>query len=205
MRRPGWRIAVHEAGHAVIGRVLGMVCGEATIVPDFVAETAGVAITHDHWLVAGAWEKQHKYRDIASVLRARIMTLMGGAEAEKVCCRRYAGGDGNDCLQIGFMMEEIPISENDWTRWERRLRAKTRALVRRHRHKIEHIAEALVERRTISGRGIDRLLRQATSADEVRILRRVNKARLRLRREFLRAAVRKGPIEIPPIALQETV
>jgi len=26
--------AFHEAGHAVIGRVLGMACGQVTIVPD---------------------------------------------------------------------------------------------------------------------------------------------------------------------------
>jgi hypothetical protein len=29
-----WRTAIHEAGHAVIGRVLGMVCGYATIIPN---------------------------------------------------------------------------------------------------------------------------------------------------------------------------
>ena len=27
---PGYSIAVHEAGHAVIGRVMGLVCGSAT-------------------------------------------------------------------------------------------------------------------------------------------------------------------------------
>jgi len=31
------RTAIHEAGHAVVGRVLGMTCGEATIVPSVAA------------------------------------------------------------------------------------------------------------------------------------------------------------------------
>jgi len=40
-RRP---TAYHEAGHAVIGRVLGMTCGGATIVPDYDACAWGNAI-----------------------------------------------------------------------------------------------------------------------------------------------------------------
>jgi ATP-dependent Zn protease len=35
------RTAIHEAGHAVVGRVLGTTCGEATIVPDYDEMTAG--------------------------------------------------------------------------------------------------------------------------------------------------------------------
>ena len=41
-------IAVHEAGHAVIGRVLGMECGPVTIVPD--DDSLGHSITFDPWL-----------------------------------------------------------------------------------------------------------------------------------------------------------
>ena len=80
-----WHTAIHEAGHAVIGRMLGMVCGQVTIVPNLSEETAGVAITHDQWVTFGAWEKRDKYRDVSAVVRGRIMTLMAGAEAEVVC------------------------------------------------------------------------------------------------------------------------
>jgi hypothetical protein len=38
--------AYHEAGHAVIGRVLGMTCGGVTIVPDYEDRAAGHALTH---------------------------------------------------------------------------------------------------------------------------------------------------------------
>jgi hypothetical protein len=34
---------VHEAGHAVVGRVLGLTCGRATIVPDYTEMTWGYA------------------------------------------------------------------------------------------------------------------------------------------------------------------
>ena len=38
------RTAVHEAGHAVVGRALGLLCGQATCGPDVEGE-AGHAIT----------------------------------------------------------------------------------------------------------------------------------------------------------------
>jgi hypothetical protein len=84
------------------------------------------------------------------------------------------------------MMEEFPIPNNDWEDYEHRLRAKTRTLVRRHRYKIEHIAQALIERRTLSGRDVNRLLRQVTSAEERRRLQRVHKTWREQNREFLR-------------------
>jgi hypothetical protein len=39
--------AVHEAGHAVIGRVTGMSCGKATIIADH--DSAGHAVVKDPW------------------------------------------------------------------------------------------------------------------------------------------------------------
>ena len=56
------RTAYHEAGHAVTGRVLGLVCGDATIVPDFEEMVAGVAITRDHFTADDAWEMRGKFR-----------------------------------------------------------------------------------------------------------------------------------------------
>ena len=54
------RTAIHEAGHAVIGRVLGLTCGEVTIVPDWEKLTAGYAITlversTSDWQARGRW------------------------------------------------------------------------------------------------------------------------------------------------------
>jgi hypothetical protein len=189
-KRQEWHTAIHEAGHAVIGRVLGMACGQVTIVPKLSEKTAGVATTHDQWATEAAWKKRGKYRDLSSVWRGRIMTFMAAAEAEIVCIGRYRGGDGEDRYQIALMMEEIPVPNEDWQSYERRLRAKTRALVRRHRHKIEHVAKALLERRTISGRDIDWLLRQVTSADERRNLQRVHKAQREQTRESFRKDLR---------------
>jgi len=40
-----WATAVHEAGHAVIGRVLNMVCGNVSIIED--GDSAGLDIPLD--------------------------------------------------------------------------------------------------------------------------------------------------------------
>ena len=73
------RTAYHEAGHAVAGRVLGMMCGRATIVPDFDAMEAGFTITEDPWKIDSAWETRGKYRASVSVFRGRIMSYMARA------------------------------------------------------------------------------------------------------------------------------
>ena len=197
-KRREWRTAIHEAGHAVIGRVLGMACGKVTIVPNPSDDSGGHAITHDQWVTAKAWKERGKVgRDMASVFRGRIMTYMAAAEAEIVCIGRCLGGDGHDRGQIELMRGEAAAPNDDWDRYERRLRAKTRALVRRHRDKIEHLAKKLIEWRTVSGRNVDRLLRQVTSAEERRKLRRVRKARREQTCEFWRKASTMPPIDIP--------
>lgn len=196
-----WRTAVHEAGHAVIGRVLGLECGKLTIVPDFREMTAGFAITDGQWKTWAAWEERGKDRDLSSVYRGRIIMLMAGAEAEIVCTGRCGGGDTDDRREIGLTMEEVAIPNGDWERYERRLRAKTRALIRRHRRKIEHLAKALLERQTISGRNVDRLLRQVTSPPELQRRRRISRVRREAQRELRRlAATGQLPrISIPPL------
>jgi hypothetical protein len=73
-------IAAHEAGHAVIGRVMGMRCGKATIVADH--DSAGHAITKDPWAILEQWEKQEKFRRMDSVFIGRILTYMAGREAQ---------------------------------------------------------------------------------------------------------------------------
>src|SRR6516225_1434666 len=121
--------AYHEAGHAVIGRVLTLVCGGASIKPDYADATAGFGITGDPWLCIWEWERRGKVRPSQrAVWRARIMTYMAGAEAEQELLGSTAGGDGSDRHEIALMGEELSC-HSDWEREEPRLRAMTRMLV----------------------------------------------------------------------------
>jgi hypothetical protein len=71
--------AYHEAGHAVIGRVLTLSCGRATIKPD--RAEAGHALTDDPHSCLHEWEKRGKVREKGNaVWHARIMTYMAVAE-----------------------------------------------------------------------------------------------------------------------------
>jgi ATP-dependent Zn protease len=150
--------ATHEAGHAVIGRVLTLLCGGATIVPDYEAGEAGHAITHDPWECVTEWSRRAKMRHDDAVWHARIITFMAGTVAEQVLLGAAQAGDGDDRYQIELMAEELDSDPAEWVRVEARLRAMTRMLVRRHRDRIERVADALIAKSRLTERQIDKLV-----------------------------------------------
>jgi ATP-dependent Zn protease len=162
-RAPRRSTAYHEAGHAVIGRVLGMSCGEATIIPNEQENEAGHAITADPFrILEDWWETRGKYRGntMHSIMLGRVLTYMAGAEAERVILGRCRGGDARDRHDIMSMVysSESSFSVDTWERVEPRLRAHARILVRRHRDKIERVAKALLKHGTLKAHEIDAIL-----------------------------------------------
>jgi hypothetical protein len=75
-------------------------------------------------------------------------------------------GDGYDREQIALMAEELCYSP-PWERLEPRLRATTRVLVRRHRTRIERVAQALLAKKTLSAGRLDKLV--GRSVDDVKV------------------------------------
>jgi|SRR6516165_2325562 len=137
--------AYHEAGHAVIGRVFGLSCGSATIVPCVADDEARHAIIHDPWKTVSDWDAEifHlveqglqplKYRDARSAFRGGIIARMAGAEAENELLGRCGCGDGYDRYEIELMASsrysELP--DDLWARYEPRMRRQARRLVRKH-------------------------------------------------------------------------
>jgi ATP-dependent Zn protease len=157
--------AVHEAGHAVIGRVLGMLCGHVTIDAD--EDSSGHGIVDEPYAICSAWEQRGRYREMSTVIIGRIMTFMAGAESEVEILGSCRGGDDGDRYQIRSMMltRWCPIpnhgepGDEAWIRYESRLRARTRGLVCRHRDKIRRVANALLIRRTLSGDEVEAVIR----------------------------------------------
>jgi len=143
--------ATHEAGHAVIARVLTLACGGASIQPDYDDGAAGHSIIAGPLVTEGVWYRRWKLRTGDAVYRARIIAYMAGAEAEAELLGSTPGGDGDDRYQIDLMAEQLDRCDLD------RLRAMTRMLVRRHRNRIERVAAALLNKRKLSGRQIDKL------------------------------------------------
>jgi hypothetical protein len=122
--------AYHEAGHVVIGRVLTVACGRATIRPDYVKRVGGHAITKDPYSCLHEWEKRGCVRGPDAHLHARIMAFMAGAEVEKLLLNIEARGDRDDRIQIDLMAGLLrpdtklpPDSKFKWSHLEPRLRA----------------------------------------------------------------------------------
>jgi hypothetical protein len=151
-------IAIHEAGHAVIRRVLGLKCGSVTIAADH--DSAGHSIIGDTWEIIGDWERRGRFRDARTAARGRIIALMAGAEAEAVILGSCEGGDLEDRYQIRLMVgsDDSDLLGARWDRYEPRMRRQTRRLFRKHQAKIKRLAGALL------------VQNKAFRDDEVRVL-----------------------------------
>src|SRR5271154_97309 len=110
-------VAIHEAGHAVIARILKLECGGASIDAD--ADSAGHSIISDPLETLGIWEERERdggdlppdsgtrpHGTYSSVLRARILAYMAGRAAEEEIIPETApNGCDEDDRQISFMLD----------------------------------------------------------------------------------------------------
>jgi hypothetical protein len=116
------------------GRVLTLVCGGTTIVPNHKDGTAGHAIIADHWECESEWRKRGKVRGTDNaVFQGPFIAFMAGAEAGIILLGSTQGGADDDQHQIELMAEELDHDPADWGRWEARLRRQTRKLIVRIR------------------------------------------------------------------------
>ncbi len=151
----------HEAGHAVIGRKLGLDMGQANALQD--ADSAGHSIVGDPYATLDRWwHEGQTHREFGSVVRARVMMLMAGAEAEIAILGRMqmVDGetlDGEDRREIDRVMESHPGDPVSDAGRLVRMRRATRRLVLQHRGDIERVAAELRERGTISGHELDEM------------------------------------------------
>ena len=144
--------ATHEAGHAVIARVLTLMCGGASIQVKYKIGEAGHAIIHDPLECMTVWHRRWKFRSIGAAYRARIIASMAGAEAEaELLGSVQQGGDDYDRRQIDLLAEELPRCDLDG------LRRMARMLVRRHRKRIKRVADALLVKGKLTEKQIDKL------------------------------------------------
>jgi cell division protease FtsH len=151
--------AVHEAGHAVIARVLGIPAGEVTIRP-----------TQDHSLGHSVFnDPRFDWRrgdgSKASAANAFVVALFAGAEAERILLESQVVGDGVDqerataCLAwAGAVRGASFVGDEYFDRHETKLRKKSVELVLKYRPQIKLLADALMERETLTGEEVGALL-----------------------------------------------
>jgi len=146
------RTACHEAGHAVVAQMLGYEPRYVTIVAN--RDSSSHTKFPDPYEVQPTMEKRGKYRDMAVIVRARIMAMMAGREAEDFCLGPLppdAYGDGDDRYWINLMLKDLYKPPVAFVH-EVRLRRMASWLVRRHVAAIVRVAEALIVERTLRKR-----------------------------------------------------
>jgi ATP-dependent Zn protease len=162
--------AYHEAGHAVVARMIGLPCGEVSIIANEEENAAGYSINVDPYKVYLAWEER---RNLYTIWFRRIVVAMAGAEAEREFFGQCRGGDGDDLYQIACMLDDrqaahlTPEAFFDRGR-DRRVRKITRRLVRKHRHRIEAVAQALLIRQRLDPEEVDSVIALADLAAGLR-------------------------------------
>ena len=131
-------IALHEAGHAVIARVVGLKSGEAVI-----TDRDGYA----HWKADNS-------------IRHVITLLAGRAASDVILGRTTESGYAGDNEKIMRLLEADGFRERFFAFDVSRdaLLAHARALIRKHRDAVERVARALLERETLTARKIDKLM-----------------------------------------------
>ncbi len=149
----------------MIGRALGLSCGEVTIVPNFEEMEAGYSITHDPSKTIQAWEMQGRFREERTALIGQLLNAMAGAEAEIEILGYCQVGDGADRRVVDRILDNLGWPSRtgdpqaDMEHHEQRCRRHCRKLVRHHRETIENVARMLEERKTIPGGELDNMIR----------------------------------------------
>jgi hypothetical protein len=178
--------AIHEAAHAVTGRMLSMVCGTASIVHGETTMTCGFSVTKQPLVIEDAWFTRGKHRGVRatlSILHGQIMTSMAGREAEIIAFgEQDVGADRDDMLEIdrlaNYAGDTVTIFSPAYLE---RLRIKVRPLLRQHWHKVVAVAEALLIKKTLAETEIDTVIRKVTTPREQAIARRIAAARKPMR------------------------
>ena len=137
-----WHDAVHEAGHAVIARALGLTSGYTNLSPGCGEQISGDAFIHDA-LQSWSWNCRHPERNgnDGAFWRGTIIARMAGAEAEREIIGSCLGRCGDDRRLPGLIRDGLGYEQPEGAV---RMRRFARQLVKRHREAILRFADQLV-------------------------------------------------------------
>ena len=150
--------AYHEAGHAVVGRMLGLRCGRIELFRR--GDVMGQAFIEDP---LRRWERGDGPR--RKLAEAFCVTLYAGAEAEGVFAPIEYAGDAQDRERATETLKLVGVRGAQWVgdgAWERReelLRRKANMLVGQYFYEIQRVAGAVLEAGCLEGGEVDAIIR----------------------------------------------
>ncbi len=154
--QPQEYVAIHEAGHAVVGLLLGKPLDVVTIEPDVDAGNAGHAITDhgDPYADLGGEDWNLMVRAI-SAYAGHMATIRLGCNEDCV-----EAGAENDYMEAAFACDSIAGPDEDYCAELQKSASETaRMMVDMCWSQIRLLASALEEQRTIAGADVLDLLR----------------------------------------------
>jgi hypothetical protein len=137
---------------------LDLDCGPATIVPDGTGSD-GSATVAGHFSIHNALIARGDYQDFQSSVCLKIMVCLSGSEAERIAGFDDADLGGDDHAQVLDLCDRYYIS--DATVEE--LKYRTRELLTKNWSKVERVATALLDKKTLTGVEIDALCAAAAA------------------------------------------
>lgn len=137
-----WHDAVHEAGHVVVARALGLTAGYANFFLDCAEISAHAFIFDALQALAGGRLQSARKEDDAEFWHDKIIARMAGAEAEREIIGMCLGADGDDHGQLKFG-DDLAYADEE-PEHAVRMRRFARQLVKRHQDAILRFAEQLV-------------------------------------------------------------
>jgi hypothetical protein len=174
------RIALHEASHAVVGRLLGQPLGGATIVPcgefgglcwgpTFQSRFAGGPSTPTicaklEKLMPGPGESRDATADLVLHAHTRVVELVAGTEGERMFCDGepwFAADDERQAFALASLVTSSPAAAAAFIEFAR---VEAVSLLAASAHIVRALAKELRIKRTMDGAAIDRCIEQAVAA-----------------------------------------
>ena len=178
------QIAVHEAAHCLIGRIFDMPIAGVTIEPgpDFLAKVWGPGSTHYSKLSDGGQEllvqvqplmprigeSRNDLAPLISHAQVRCIELLAGRVAEEMFFpdQPVLGGD-NDQRQAMAYARNVVCTDDAVADFISYTRVEAASLLERYHSMVEAVANALIERRTLSGAELDAIIASALAAQDL--------------------------------------
>jgi hypothetical protein len=179
------RVAIHEAGHVLVGRALGSPIAGCTIVPgdnysgltwgpdggpskfSDAAETSSLfaRITP---LMPSIGEARVDVAEMITHAHARVIELVAGTEAERLLYAEAppleAACDRYEAEGFAILICYSSAGVDEFLAYARR---EAVALIEEHRGVLSMLADALIERRKLNGAEIDQIIADALAREDL--------------------------------------